>query len=82
MLVYIRTITGKHFSHFYYLVQQKEKNCRHRNFVLQHDYISKLLTFKTDAQFLLKTFRKKFRSEENLNKVLKQHRQQDCKTII
>ena len=24
-LVYIGTITGKHFSHFYYLVLQKEK---------------------------------------------------------
>ena len=46
------------------------------NSLLQHGYISKLLTFKADVECLLKTFRKKFRFEETLDKVLKQHRQQ------
>ena len=43
---------------------------------MQFGYILKLLTFKADAQYLLKTFRKKFRFEETLDEVLKQHRQQ------
>ena len=43
MLVYI------HFFNFYYLVLQKEKH-RYMNFLMQHDYISKLLILKADAQ--------------------------------
>ena len=34
---------------FYYLVLQKEKH-RYMNFLMQHDYISKLLILKADAQ--------------------------------
>ena len=57
----------------------KEKKIRHINPLLQHNHISKLLTLKSDAQYLLKTFRRKFRFEETLNKVSKQHRQQERK---
>ena len=49
------------------------------NSLLQYGYISKVLTFKADAQYILKTLRKKFRFEETLDEVLKQHRQQYCK---
>ena len=52
------TITGKHFSRFYYLVIQKENKCRSMNSLLQHGYISKLL-FQANAQYLLKMLRKK-----------------------
>ena len=45
------------------------------NSLLQYGYISKLITFNVDAQYLLKTLRKTFRFEENFNEVLKQHRQ-------
>ena len=46
------------------------------NSLLQYGYISKLFTLKADAQYLLKTFRKKLRFEETLDEVPKQHRQQ------
>ena len=52
------TITGKHFSRFYYLVIQKENKCRYMNSLLQYGYISKLL-FQANAQYLLKMLRKK-----------------------
>ena len=45
------------------------------NSLFRYGYISKL-TFKADAQHLLKTFRKKSRFEETLGEVLKQHIQQ------
>ena len=50
------------------------------NSLLQYGYISKLLTFKANAQYILKTSRKKFRFEEILDEVLRQHRQQYRKT--
>ena len=37
---------------------------------------------QSDAQCLLKSFRKRFRFEQTLDKVLKQHRQQDHKIAI
>ena len=44
--------------------------------LLQYAYTSKLFTLRADAQYLLKTFRKKIRFAETLNEVLKQHRKQ------
>ena len=49
------------------------------NSLLKHGYILKLLTLKADAQYLLKMFGKKFMFQDNLEEVLKQHRQQDFK---
>ena len=47
-------------------------------------YGSKFLSLKADTLYLSEKFRKKFRFEETLNKVSKDHRQQiqDLKTII
>ena len=64
------------------LLGSTKKNYRHKNSVLQHGYISKLLTLKADSQYLLKTFRKNFRFEETLNKALKQYRQQNHEIAI
>ena len=52
-------------------VSTKEKSCRHKNFLLQHGFISKLVTLKAEAQYLFQKFQKKFRFEETLNKVLR-----------
>ena len=57
----------------------EDKNCRHMNSLLHHGYILRLLALKGNPQYLLKTFREKFRLGKTLNKVLKQQRQQDRK---
>ena len=50
------------------------------NSLFQYGYITKLLTLNV-AQYLLKAFlKKKIRFEENLDEVLKKHRQQNQKT--
>ena len=45
--------------------------------LLRFKALSTLSTLKPNAEYILKTFRKKFRFEETLGKVLKQHSQQD-----
>ena len=57
----------------------EDKNCRHWNSLLHNGYIVRLLASKGNPQYLLKTFRKKVRLGETLDKVLKQQRQQDRK---
>ena len=52
---------------------------------MQHDYILKLLALKADAQYLLRTFRKKNGLEETLeqsSKAKQTTRSQDCNSII
>ena len=62
----------------------KRKNCQHKNSVLQHSFISNLLSIKA-SQYLLKTFRKKFRFLRNLkqrSKPTQTTRSQGFKSII
>ena len=83
ILVYTGTIAGKHFSHFFHLILQKEKQCGHMNSLLQHGHISKLLTLKADAQYL-KNFQKKIPVWRNLggsSKAIQTTRLQDRKAI-
>ena len=87
MLVYIGTIADKHFSHFCYLVLQK--NYRHGNSLLPHAWQiqgngSKFFALKVNAQYLFEKFRKKTSLKKSWKKVPKQHRQQmqGCKMII
>ena len=67
----------------------KRKNCRHKNSILQHGYISELLTLKADTKYFLKTLRKKIRFEnldkrnlEKSSKATQITRSQDCNLII
>ena len=84
ILVWIITIAGKRFP-FLPPGLTKTKNFRHRKSVLQHDYISKLLTLKADAQYLLRKFRKKIGLEQTFkqnSKATQTTRSQDCNSII
>ena len=56
----------------------KRKNCRHRNSVSHHGYISKLHFLKAEAPYFLKTIKQ----NSGLNNVLKQDRLQDRKIAI
>ena len=46
MLAFIGTITFPIFTTWFY-----KKTCRYINSLLQHSYISKILTLKSDAQY-------------------------------
>ena len=84
ILVWIITIAGKRFP-FLPPGLTKTKNFRHRKSVLQHDYISKPLTLKANAQYLLRIFTKKIGLEETLeqsSKATQTTRSPDCNSII